>query len=288
MNNPSNFRGPFTNVEYTSYNGPKIAAPYRYEDFKPAYAYEVDEAARIPEIVPSGAGVGKLAGFDKAPLAVDNGGVTGGGTDPGPVDPVDPNLPVELANGWMTFDYNGSSNSVSATADGLSITACGKFESGNQKFGYVYREVTGDFELVATLDAYTALKSGNQAMAGILLTPDVTAQGTNLLHVMAGYNATGYYSRRVAAGNAGRGSLSASATGGKTVLKLVRTGSDCTISLSADGGATFGTPRKESFATLPETVCVGLAVNSGDSSKTATARFGEVTLDGTPIGFVEK
>ena len=223
-----------------------------------------------------------------APIAVDNGGVTGGGTDPGPVDPVDPNLPVELANGWMTFDYNGSSNSVSATADGLSITACGKFESGNQKFGYVYREVTGDFELVATLDAYTALKSGNQAMAGILLTPDVTAQGTNLLHVMAGYNATGYYSRRVAAGNAGRGSLSASATGGKTVLKLVRTGSDCTISLSADGGATFGAPRKESFATLPETVCVGLAVNSGDSSKTATARFSEVTLDGTPIGFVEE
>ncbi len=288
VNNPSNFRGPFTNVEYTSYNGPKIAAPYRYEDFKPDYAYEVDEAARIPEIVPSGAGVGKLAGFDKAPIAVDNGGVTGGGTDPGPIDPVDPNLPVELANGWMTFDYNGSSNSVSATADGLSITACGKFESGNQKFGYVYREVTGDFELVATLDAYTALKSGNQAMAGILLTPDVTAQGTNLLHVMAGYNATGYYSRRVAAGNAGRGSLSASATGGKTVLKLVRTGSDCTVSLSADGGATFGTPRKESFATLPETVCVGLAVNSGDSSKTATARFSEVTLDGTPIGFVEE
>lgn len=288
VNNPSNFRGPFTNVEFTAYNGSKLATPYVYEDFKPAYDYVVDEAARIPEIVSSGAGTGKLPGFDKAPIAVDNGGVSGGGSGTTDPDPVIPDEPVELANGWMSFDYNSSSNSVTATADGISITACGKFESGSQKFGYVYREVTGDFELTAALDSYTALKTGNQAMAGILLTPDVTTQGTDFLHVMAGYNAAGYYSRRVTAGNAGRGSLSASGTGGKTVLKLVRTGNDCTISVSQDGGATFGSTRKESFASLPETVCVGLAVNSGDNSNTATAQFGEVILNGTAIGFVEE
>lgn len=288
VNNPSNFRGPFTNVEYTAYNGSTIATPYTYEDFKPAYDYVVDEAARIPEIVSSGAGAGKLPGFDKAPIDVDNGGVTGGsesGTDP---DPDEPDEPIELANGWMVLNYNGSSNSAAAADDGISITACGKFESGSQTFGYVYREVTGDFEMTAVLDAYTAQKAGsNQALAGILLTPDVTAQATDFLHVMVGYNTAGYYSRRITAGNAGRGSLTSSATGGQTVMKLVRTGDACTISLSEDGGATFGTTRTESIASLPETVYVGLAVNSGDSQKTSTAQFGTVTLDGTPIAFVE-
>lgn len=286
VNNPSNFRGPLTNVEYTAYNGATIGTPYDYDDFKPAYDYVVDEAARIPEIVSTGAGVGKLPGFDKAPIDVDNGGITGGGTtDPG-TDPVGPE-PVELANGWMIFDYNSSSNSVSASDAGVTITACGKFESGKQTFGYVYREVTGDFVMTATLDSYTATKTGNQAQAGILLTPDPTAEATNFLHLLIGYNDAGYYSRRLAAGNANRGGMSASGTGGATVLKLERTSNDCTISLSQDGGATFGATRKESFGSLPETVCIGLAVNSGDSKATATAQFNQVLLNGEAIPFAE-
>lgn len=291
VNNPSNFRGPFTNVEYTAYNGAKLATPYTYDDFKPAYAYVVDEASRIAEIVPAGAGVGKLPGFDKAPIAVDNGGITT--TNPGtdPTEPDDPE-PMELANGWMIFDYNSASSAVSAVDGGVSITACGKFESGQQKFGYVYRQITGDFVMTAVVESYESTKtSGNQSLAGIMLTPDVTATATEFLHSMvAAAPASAYcYSQRVASGNASRGNMSAPSanTGAKAVLRLERSGSDVLLSYSLDGGATFGATRKSSFAELPETVCVGLASNSGDSSNTTAAVFGEVLVNGEAIAFTE-
>lgn len=292
LNNPSNFRGPFTNVEYTSYNGATIAEPYTYDDFKPAYSYVVDEAARIPEIVPSGAGVGKLPGFDKAPIAVDNGGITTTpGTDPSDPDPVVPD-PVELANGWMSYDYNSASSAVAAVDGGVSITACGKFESGAQTFGFVYRLITGDFVMTAVVESYESTKtSGNQSLAGIMLTPDIAASATAFLHTMvaAGPASAYYYSHRIAAGNASRGAMSApeSNTGAKTVLRLERSGNDVLLSYSLDGGATFGATRKSSFAELPETVCVGLASNSGDSKKTTAAVFGDVRVDGEPIAFAE-
>ncbi|MDE5621464.1 MAG: polysaccharide lyase family 1 protein, partial [Alistipes sp.] len=286
VNNPSNFRGPFTNVEYTAYNGSKIATPYTYEDFKPAYTYVVDEASRIAEIVPAGAGAGKLPGFDKAPIAVDNGGITTTtpGTDPDPVVPE----PVELANGWMTFDYNSASSAVATVDGGVSITACGKFESGAQTFGYVYREITGDFVMTAVVESYESTKtSGNQSLAGIMLTPDVTASATAFLHSMAAEGpASAYcYSHRVASGNASRGNLSAPAasSGAKAVLRLDRWVNDVLLSYSLDGGATFGATRKSSFAELPATVCVGLASNSGDSKATATAVFGDVRVDGETL-----
>lgn len=290
VNNPSNFRGPLTNVEYTAYNGTKLATPYTYEDFKPAYTYVVDEAARIAEIVPSGAGVGKLPGYDKAPIAVDNGGITT--TTPGtdPDDPDDPE-PVELANGWKIFDYNSASSAIAAVDGGVSITACGKFESGAQTFGYVYREITGDFVMTAVVESYESTKtSGNQSLGGILLTPDITAAATAFLHTMAAAApASAYcYSQRVASGNASRGNLSAPAanTGDKAVLRLERSGNDVLLSYSLDG-ATFGATRKSSFAELPETVCVGLASNSGDSKKTTAAVFSDVRVDGEPIAFSE-
>lgn len=292
VNNPSNFRGPFTNVEYTSYNGTKLSAPYTYDDFKPAYSYVVDEASRIAEIVPSGAGAGKLPGFDKAPIAVDNGGIaTTPGTDPSDPDPVVPD-PVELANGWMVGDYNSASCSVAAVDGGVSITACGKFESSAQTFGYVYRKVTGDFVMTAVVESYESTKtSGNQSLAGIMLTPDIAAASSAFTHSMVaeGPASAYYYSHRVASGNASRGAMSAPAasTGAKAVLRLERSGNDVLLSYSLDGGATFGATRKSSFAELPETVCVGLASNSGDSKKTTSAVFGDVRLDGVAIAFTE-
>ncbi|MDE6778374.1 MAG: hypothetical protein K2J51_02710 [Alistipes sp.] len=293
VNNPSNFRGPFTNVEYTSYNGSKLATPYTYDDFKPTYSYVVDDASRIAEIVPSGAGVGKLPGFDKAPIAVDNGGITTTtpGTDPSDPDPVVPN-PVELANGWMICDYNSASSAVAAVDGGVSITACGKFESGAQTFGYVYRRITGDFVMTAVVESYESTKTtGNQSLAGIMLTPDVSASATAFLHSMVavGPASAYYYSHRVASGNASRGGMSAPATvtGAKAVLRLERSGGDVLLSYSLDGGATFGATRKSSFAELPETVCVGLASNSGDSKNTTAALFGEVLVDGEAIAFTE-
>lgn len=99
---------PFTNVEYKAYNGEKIATPYTYDDFKPAYNYIVDPVGRIAEIVPSASGVGKLTGYSAAPKEVDNGGITGGGTTPDPDPGTDPTPGgSDLGNGW-TLLSNGT------------------------------------------------------------------------------------------------------------------------------------------------------------------------------------
>lgn len=291
INKPSNFKEPFTNVEYTTYNGDKIETPYVYADFQPAYDYVVDEASRIPEIVPSGAGVGKLPGFERAPVDVDNGGIADSGTTD-PDDPDVPEEPIELANGWKVLDYNGSSVSVAATdGGGLSMTALGKFESSSQTFGYVYREVTGDFVMTAAVDSYETPGTSNQSLAGLLLTPDPTASGTAFLHVAAAQGPSGYYrSVRVAEGNASRGTLTAPAASTEVpaIVKIERSGDKCSLSYSLDGGATFGTANTQSFTDLPETVCIGLAVSSGNNSNTATARFGEVLLNGESYPFAEE
>lgn len=75
---------PFTNVEYKAYNGEKIATPYTYDDFKPAYNYIVDPVGRIAEIVPSASGVGKLTGYSAAPQRGGQRRHHGRRNDPGP------------------------------------------------------------------------------------------------------------------------------------------------------------------------------------------------------------
>ncbi len=290
---------PFTNVEYTSYGGSKLSTPLTYEDFKPSYDYVVDAADRVPEIVTTGAGVGRLTGYAEAPVAVDNGGMSSGdggsgdGGESGGDTPTTPDTPSEpsgseIGGGWTLTSVNDSQATCSVAEDGaLTLTALGKFESGAQKFGYVWRKVSGDFEATVRLRSYTSEKGGNQSAAGIMLAGDITASGTELLYATSGVITTAYYShyRLAAAANSGKKAGATSAVGDNAVLKLVREGEKFTASVSTDGGATFADIKSDSFTGLPNEVYVGLCVSSGDNSKTATAVFENFTIGGTAYGF---
>lgn len=287
---------PFTNVEYKAYNGAKLATPYTYEDFKPAYGYIVDDAERLAEIIPSAAGVGKLTGYATAPKEVDNGGISGGGTTPDPDPGTDPDPTPggsDLGNGW-TLLSNGTTPAT-AVCDGsrLTLTACGKFESGAQSFGFVYREVTGDFVATAQVDSFSALKETNQALAGLLVTPDVTtASGGDFIHAMAARSLSGFYysNRSEAAGKGNKGALGApdaTTEGAKPIVRLVRAGDKFSVSYSLDGGATFGAEKSVTISGLPEDgkLLLGLAANSGDSKKTSEAVFSDVKINGQSVAF---
>ena len=288
---------PFTNVEYKKYNGEKLTTPLTYDDFKPAYNYIVDPADQIAEIVPSAAGVGKLTDYATAPKEVDNGGISGGGTDPG-TDPdpdpgTDPDQPggSDLGNGWSLLS-NGDAAAV-ATCNGgqLTLTAQGKFESGKQVFGIVYREVTGDFVLTAQVESYDTPGTGNQSLAGVVLTPDAKATETNFVHAIAaqGPSSTFYYSNRTTTGsNAGKGTLTApdaTVSGAKAIVKLERTGNNCSASYSLDGGTTFSKAKTVTIENLPQALHIGIVANSGNTSKTATAIFSNVKLNDQALTF---
>lgn len=281
---------PFINLEWESYNGNKRPSPFTYADFKPTYGYIVDEADRVPTIVSSSAGTRKLPGYDKAPIEVNNGGFTPGGTDPEqPTDPEEPDG-TELANGWKWAAYNNSSAAASVASGVLTLTANGKFEGANQTFGYVYREVTGDFVATVQVDSYDTPGSSNQSLAGLILAPSFAATASNFLHTMAAQGPSNafYRSVRVAVGNSARGVLTAPAVTGteKAIMKLERAGNTCIISYSLDGGVSFSKTRTETFEMgLLDTIYLGMAVSSGDSSKAATAVFSHFMLNDASISF---
>lgn len=283
---------PFTNVEYKAYNGERLAAPLTYDDFKPAYAYVVDPAEQLAEIVPASSGVGKLTGYATAPKEVDNGGIQGG-TDPDPDPGTDPDPTPggsDLGNGWKLLS-NGTTPATAVCSQGqLTLTACGKFESGTQTFGFVYREVTGDFVATAQIDSYAALKESNQALAGLLVTPDVaTASSGDFIHVMSAKGLTKfYYSNRLeAAGKAAKGELTApeAVTGANPVVRLTRAGEKFSVCYSLDGGSTYGKEKTVTIAGAPDKLLIGPAVSSGDGKKTSAAVFSDVRINGQAVAF---
>lgn len=288
---------PFTNVEYTSYGGSKLATPLTYEDFKPSYDYVVDAADRVPEIVTTGAGVGRLTGFAEAPVAADNGGMgsgdSGSGGESGGDTPTTPDTPSEpsgseIGGGWTLTAVNDSQATCSVADDGaLTLTALGKFESGAQKFGYVWRKVSGDFVATVKIRSYSSEKGGNQSAAGLMLAGDITATGSDLLYATSGVITTAYYShyRLAAAAKSAKKEGAARVDGENALLRLVREGQKFTASVSTDGGATYTDIKSDSFTGLPDEVYVGLCVSSGDNSKTATAVFENFTIDNTAYDF---
>ena len=299
---------PFTNVEYKKYGGEKLATPLTYNDFKPTYDYVVDDQSRVAEIVKSGAGVGRLSGYASAPVEVDNGGQgggtsggttggdsgsggnTGGSDDGGTTNPDTP-TGSDIGGGWTLSAINDSAATCSVGADGLlSLTATGKFESGTQKFGYVWRRVSGDFTATVQLNGYSSPKDGNQSAASLMLCVDPTQSATSMLYLTSGVTMSEYYSHyRLSAGtNSSKKSGGARSAEGELLLRMEREGDRVEASYSADGGVSWQSIKSDSFASpLPSEVCIGVAVSSGSTSDSATARFGNFTVGSIEYKFAD-
>jgi hypothetical protein len=290
VNKPSNASDPypFTNVEYKAYNGEQLATALTRNDFLPSYTYEIDDPDDVKGIVVAGAGVGKLNGYETAPVAVDNGGVAddGSGGDDGDDEE---NPVINLENGWAALAVGNSQLQATVGTDknAITIQGAGKFESGKQEFSYVYREVTGDFVMTVRLDNYETSGTSNQSLAGIFLTPDPSATANDLIHAMVAKGGTGNFHRssRVAAGsNAGKSNLTTPSGASQPMLKLERNGDRVSASVSLDNGETFSAANNVDFSSLPAKVYVGLAVSSGGNSA-ATASFSDIRIGGSAIGF---
>lgn len=277
---------PLTNVEYTAYGNEstKLATPLTYADFKPAYTYIVDDPAELPDIVRTNAGVGKMSGYAAAPIAVNNAGITPGESS-GDGEDTDV-AATTLENDWYVIGYNSSSASVALRADGaLSLTGTGKFESSKQSMAYVYRTIAGDFTITAKLTdpTFNITKNYTQAHTGLMMAPDLSKSDKEFLFATATYAAdANYYScyRATSGSDRSNKSMSGATGSGDVYLKLQRSGSTMIASYSLDGGATFPKTIESAFTNLPNEVCVGLVVSSGDSTATATATFSDIQING--------
>ena len=208
---------------------------------------------------------------------------------------VDPDIPKELPEGWTFIANNKANAKYQIKGNNLSITSNGKFESGKQTFGLVYKEIKGDFIATVKLVSYDPAADSNQGCAGLFIADgDPAATDMNLVFAQGGNKYTNY---RIEKGQKKVGATlkAPTATGGDTILKLVREGNLVQLSYSLDGGATFGEPAGVTFekkidddhseSTLGETVKFGLAVSSGNNTTTSTAVFTDLTIKGEKVQF---
>jgi hypothetical protein len=215
--------------------------------------------------------------------------VTSGGDD---IDITVP--PVESV--WHSIDFNNlavnppvlAAGTTSTNDDGnaLNISGRGKVESTQQVFHYVYASVSGNFTITARLDGVDfAGGTSNQARAGLLLTPDITATGNALIYgsTILGGNGVFARSHRLAATNANSNGTIAVTGTGQQYFKLTRTGNTYQAAVSLDGGATYVAASPQTFtAGLPDTVYVGFIISSASATASASATFSDVHVrDGT-------
>ncbi|KAA6345073.1 hypothetical protein EZS27_007339 [termite gut metagenome] len=205
---------------------------------------------------------------------------------------------------WTKVDIGPSSGgSYTTNGNEITITGKGKFEGSRQSFTFIYREVTGNFVMTANVISYSTnatlpLSTPSQAQAGLMLTPikyttDIKDEiGNDFFHALSGKGAnktTDFsHSHRLEVKDGNRSVVSneniivSNDVFSNVYIKLERVDNKYTASYSIDGvNGSYILVREGTFvAGLPEVLCVGLALSSADNSKTATATFGDVRING--------
>jgi regulation of enolase protein 1 (concanavalin A-like superfamily) len=144
----------------------------------------------------------------------------------------------------------------------------------SDSFRFVYRAITGDFDISVRVDGVTAA-STTTSLAGLMARADLTASSRNVYQRTDNTNRFRFASRTSTGGTtASQGSTSA-ATGQPRFLRLVRTGSTFTGFHSTDG--VNWTQTGTVTMSMPATMFVGMAVCSKNTAQTTTANFRQLT-----------
>lgn len=196
--------------------------------------------------------------------------------------------PTALPAGWSSLDLGDSvalGGSATHTAGVFTVTGGGPDLWGYQDDAhFVYRSVTGDFELIAQLDGYAGDTSYAYAKGALVFkedtgsgVPDAQAVG---VYQSLNYDGSDYWYER---GEFGIGSYSAASlnsTGGSALLRLTRTG-DTFRSFHWDGASSawvqHGVDRVVSAAIDG---FVGMAATSGTNGGLLSVQFSSVSVSG--------
>jgi fibronectin type 3 domain-containing protein len=180
-------------------------------------------------------------------------------------------------NALIGVDVGGPvpAGSTRAIAEGrdYDLTAGGTDVNGaTDRFHFAYRQVTGDFDVKVRLQSLGA--TSDWAKAGIMAREDLTGGSRNVF-ALATPGANGY---RVSSRSATNGSTFVNGSGvvayPNTWLRLQRQGGNFIAYRSADGitWAQIGSTRT---LDLPETLYLGLAATSHNTTATTKAEFRE-------------
>jgi tripartite motif-containing protein 71 len=156
-----------------------------------------------------------------------------------------------------TFTLNGSGADIWGSADG---------------FRFVYRELTGDTQIIARVASLE--KTSSFAKGGVMIRQSLAANSMHAMMDLTPGNGA-EFSRRSAAG----GSTTVTSRSGPVApywVKLVRSGNTFTGYISSDGGS--WTQVGSSTIAMTASVLVGLVVSSHDNAALCTASIDAVGI----------
>jgi len=179
---------------------------------------------------------------------------------------------------WTAGDIGKPSPAGTTTYDGqrFTISAGGSDIGGSaDQFRFVYQKISGDTQIVARIDSFSAASSSSKV--GVMIRGDLTTSAANAFVLLSGGNTLAFQSRPQA-----RSSTRSTAGGNATAplwLRLTRVGTTITSYSSPDGG----TWQKIGSTTLSigSSAYVGLAITSHRQGSAALAVLSQVTV-GSP------
>ena len=180
----------------------------------------------------------------------------------------------ELPAGWRRFNVGQTATATGAAGNGSTFTIIGSgadIAGTSDRFTFVYRQVSGDVDVIARLASLRS--STTSSKAGLMVRTSLSASAAHASMFARTAGSLGFR-RRPASGLL---TLFSDAGPGYTPVwvKLERRGTVVTAFRSADG-LTWKMVGSETLS-LPATFYVGLFALSG-SSATATAEFTNVTV----------
>jgi PKD repeat protein len=179
-----------------------------------------------------------------------------------------------LPSPWTSADVGAVGRAGSATYSGgvFTLTGAGADVWGAaDAFRYAYRTLSGDGQIVARVAAV----AGSQAWTkvGVMMRSSLDPGAAHAFMLVSTGKGAAFQRRTVA------GALSTHTFGGAVVapqwVRLVRSGSTITASLSPDGQA-WTTIGSDTFS-IGSSILVGLAVSSHSTSSAATGSFDRVS-----------
>src|SRR5688572_17233688 len=186
-----------------------------------------------------------------------------------------------LPAGWSSRDIGavGQPGSASTSGGTYTVNGAGADVWGTaDAFHFAYRPVTGD----ATITARVTSIQGAQAWTkvGVMIRATTQAGSAHAFMLVSTSNGVAFQ-RRLTTGGTTSNTIAAGAA--PRWVRLARSGSLITASVSSDGGA--WTVVGSATLSMPSTVQVGLAVSSHDPARLATGTFDNVSVSvGKPWG----
>jgi regulation of enolase protein 1 (concanavalin A-like superfamily) len=177
---------------------------------------------------------------------------------------------------WRNRDINGTSlaGAASYASGTFTVKGAGVFGGTSERFHFVYRAVTGDFEIIARVASLQ--QTTVKAKAGVLFRGKLDSGARQHAFMFSSASNTWRFQRRIVRSGPIYNTLG---PGGASPgwVRLVREG-DLFTGYHSANGTTWRLVDSDTLPYMPATLYVGLAVASGTNSATATARFTNVVV----------